>query len=107
LHGSQSTCSALHSDSDLPPQQANALHEKLVQVGREDTQETNPLKEGRSAIKGLRQNPAVELKPAEVAIQELEGLLLLPLGARPWVGFRSVRERLLRLFIGIGWSGSV
>jgi hypothetical protein len=61
----------------LAAQQAAPLHEELVEVRREDGEELEALQQGSAVVESLGQDAAVELQPAEVAVQ----VGLLPGGA--------------------------
>ena len=44
--------------------------EELVQVGREDGAELQPLQQRRAGIRGQRQHPLVEVEPGELPVEE-------------------------------------
>ena len=50
-------------------QHRHPLHEKLVEVGREDREELDPFEQRRPLIEGLGEHTAVELEPAEVPVE--------------------------------------
>ncbi len=54
----------------------DALHEELVQVRGEDCQELEAFEQRHALIDGFRQDPAVELEPAEIPVEP--GLLQHP-----------------------------
>ena len=47
----------------------DALHEELVQVGGEDAEEFQPLEQRCPVVQGLREHPAIEFEPAQVAVE--------------------------------------
>jgi hypothetical protein len=55
---------------------AHTLHEELVEVRGEDRQELEPLEQRHAFVDGFREDPAVELEPAEVPV--VPGLLQHP-----------------------------
>ena len=48
----------------------NADHEKLVEVGREDGEELQPLEQRDCGIHGFFQDSGVEFDPADFAVEE-------------------------------------
>ena len=54
---------------DLLLQAADADHEELVEVGLEDGQELEPFQQRHARILGLFQNAAIELQPAQLAVE--------------------------------------
>src|SRR5271168_1527643 len=63
----------LHPGDDLLLQAADALHEKLVEIGRRDREELEPLEERVSFVLRLMQNPPIECEPRKLAVQEQIG----------------------------------
>ena len=55
---------------DLPLEAADPLHEILVEIGSENSQETNPLQQRRARVERFVQHPAVEFQPAEIAAEK-------------------------------------
>src|SRR5205823_10444076 len=55
---------------DLASQAGDANHVELVEVGAEDRQELECLEQGFARVLGLVQDAAVELEPAQFAIDE-------------------------------------
>ncbi len=60
----------------LRAQQGHALHEELVQVGREDREELDPLEERRTLVEGFVEHAPVELEPAQITIEPRPGELM-------------------------------
>jgi hypothetical protein len=58
----------------------HAHHEELVEVAGDDDRELQALEEGRGRVHRLLQDAAVELEPAQLAVEEELGLLLAGLG---------------------------
>jgi len=56
------------SRSHFLPEHGDALHEKLIQVRRENCQEFGPFEQGRPFVQSLRQHTIVEIQPAQIAI---------------------------------------
>ena len=52
----------------IAPKQAYALHVELVQIGAEDGEELHALEQRRALVQRLVQDAAVELEPAQVAV---------------------------------------
>ena len=50
-------------------QNGDALHEKFVQIGREDREEFDALEQRVTLIQRLGQDSAVEFQPAEIAVE--------------------------------------
>ena len=51
------------------PQHRHALHEELVEVGRENREELDPFEQRRPLIECLGEHAAVEFEPAEVPVE--------------------------------------
>ncbi len=110
-----------HAGLDLALQAGHAHHVELVQVGRGDGQEAQPLQQGMAHILGLFQHPGVEGQPRKLAVDEPVlgmdvdgGLLGLGAGARRGVGGRhracsfcchSGVSRTLYICLGCGCHG--
>ena len=56
-------------------QAADADHEELVEVGREDGQELEPFQQRHRRVLRFLQHPAIELQPAQLAI-DVEGRIV-------------------------------
>ncbi len=52
------------SDSGMGVERSHALHEILVQIRLEDSEEPDPLEQGSTVIQSLVQHPRIELEPA-------------------------------------------
>ena len=63
----------MHPGDDLLLQAADALHEKLVEIGRRDRQELEPLEQRIALVFGLVQNASIEREPRQLAIEEQVG----------------------------------
>ena len=57
------------SGHQLSPQARYPHHEELVQVAREDRGELDPLQQRLRLVEDLRQDTAVELQPAQLAVE--------------------------------------
>ena len=74
-------------------QAADADHEELVEVGAEDGQELEPLQQRHLRVLGLLQHAAVELQPAQLAV-DVQGRIVKCRHRRPlWQAGRSIRRR--------------
>ena len=56
-------------------QAADADHEELVEVGREDGQELEALQQRHRRVLGLLQHAAIELQPAQLAVDVQRGIV--------------------------------
>ena len=54
--------------AELAQQRGHADHEELVEVGRDDREELDPLEQRVTLVLGLQQDPLVELQPAQLAV---------------------------------------
>jgi hypothetical protein len=59
----------------LVPEPGDPDHEELVQVGRVDRAELDPLEQRHGGVLGQLQNPLVEVEPGELAVEVEAGLL--------------------------------
>jgi hypothetical protein len=48
---------------------ADALHEELVEIRGEDRQELEPFEQRHALVERFRQDPSVELEPAEIPVE--------------------------------------
>jgi hypothetical protein len=68
---------------DLALQDADALHEELVEVRRVDREEAQALEERRPHVGGDVEDARVELEPLDVAVQEARGIVRLDVQRGP------------------------
>src|SRR5687768_9275572 len=50
----------------LPVQAADALHEKLIEIGGKNRQELNPLQQGKRGVLSQLKHPPIEIEPADL-----------------------------------------
>ena len=62
-----------HALADFLAQTSDAHHEELIEVGRGNRQEAQLLEERMVAVRGLLEDPAVELQPGQLTVDEAQG----------------------------------
>src|SRR5208282_1674372 len=82
----------LHPCDDLLLQAADALHEKLVEVGRGNREKLEPLEQRISFVFRFMQNASIEREPGELAIEEQVGRGQVLVDSR-WLRLVDRRDR--------------
>ncbi|MCY4122162.1 MAG: hypothetical protein OXG72_14715, partial [Acidobacteria bacterium] len=78
--------------AELAQQRRHPHHEELVQVGRHDREELDPLEQRMALVLGLQQHPLVELQPAQLPV-DVQRRVLQVRGVRSRVAARRTRRR--------------
>ena len=79
---------------DLSGKTRHPHHEELVQIGRGNRQEAHPFEQGMAGILQFLQDPAVELQPGELAIDEPVGISRRRLGFGRGLAYKFIPGRL-------------